>query len=229
MFNLIDYCNSGDYVNGSKDEVVGYNSIELTEKEPKTLRNKNTENSFSFTPEETSQLFQIAKNAIISRLNNSKKTEINDESLPEKFKMPMGAFVTLKINGTLRGCIGRFISEDPLYKVVEVSALSSAFEDPRFSPLTKEEFRKTEMEITVLGPLQKISSINEIVLGKHGIYIKKGSMAGTMLPQVATENGWTVEEFLGYTSRDKAGIGWDGWKNAEIFIYDGIVLEDNKE
>ena len=140
----------------------------------------------------------------------------------------MGAFVTLKINGALRGCIGRFISSEPLFNVVQESAISSAFEDPRFSPLSKAEFKNTDIEITVLGPLKKINNINEIVLGKHGIYIKKGLSSGTMLPQVATENGWTVEQFLGYTSRDKAGIGWDGWKDAEIFIYEGVVLEENK-
>jgi AMMECR1 domain-containing protein len=80
----------------------------------------------------------------------------------------------------------------------------------------------------VLGPMKKINDINEIVLGRHGIYIKKDFRSGTMLPQVATENGWTVEQFLGYTSRDKAGIGWDGWKEADIYIYEGLVLEENR-
>ena len=65
------------------------------------------------------------------------------------------------------------------------------------------------------------------MLGKHGIYIKKDFRTGTMLPQVATENKWTVEQFLGYTSRDKVGIGWDGWKNAELYIYEGLILEEN--
>ena len=148
---------------------------------------------------------------------------------PKSLKKPMGAFVTLKINGALRGCIGRFLSSEPLYSVVSESAISSAFEDPRFSPLTKDEYKKTDIEITVIGPLKKINNINEIVLGKHGIYIKKGQRAGTMLPQVATENGWSLEEFLGYTSRDKAGLGWDGWKDAEISIYEGVVLEDNRK
>jgi AMMECR1 domain-containing protein len=95
--------------------------------------------------------------------------------------------------------------------------------------MTKEEFKNTDIEITVLGPLEKIDQISDIVLGKHGIYIKKDFKSGTMLPQVATENNWTVEEFLGYTSRDKAGLGWNGWKEAEIFIYEGIVLNDKKE
>ena len=132
-------------------------------------------------------------------LFENKSQTIEPEALPPIFKKNMGAFVTLKINGNLRGCIGRFTSPDPLYQVVSQMAIASAFEDTRFTPLTKAEFEKTEIEISVLGPLRKISNINEIILGKHGIYIKKGYISGTMLPQVATENHWTVEEFLGYT------------------------------
>jgi MEMO1 family protein len=226
---LIDYCNSGDSSYGGKDEVVGYNAIAVTEKNHKTENNTNTETGVSFTREEKNQLFKIAKSSIRSMLYDKKRSSIDEKSVPEIFKKQMGAFVTLKINGVLRGCIGRFVSSDPLYEVVQASAISSAFEDPRFLPLTKEEFEKIEIEITVLGPLRKINNINEIVLGKHGIYIKKDFRSGTMLPQVAIENKWTVEEFLGYTSRDKAGLGWDGWKDAEIFIYDGVVLEDNKK
>ena len=228
-FNLIDYCNSGDSKDGDKTQVVGYNAIELTEELPKKANKLTSEHTFSFTTEEKNQLFEIAKNAIKSRLNLSKKIDFSEMALSEQLKTPMGAFVTLKINGLLRGCIGRFISEEPLFKVVEESAISSAFEDHRFSPLTIEEFSKTEMEITVLGPLKPIHNKSEIVLGKHGIYIKKGIWSGTMLPQVAIENRWTVDEFLGYTSRDKAGIGWDGWKDAELFIYEGVVLEDNNK
>ena len=141
----------------------------------------------------------------------------------------MGAFVTLKTGGELRGCIGRFISSSPLYEVVQASALSSAFEDPRFEPVPGRNLRKLAMEITVLGPLKKINSPNEIVLGCMAYILKKGNSSGTMLPQVATENHWTVEQFLGYTSRDKAGIGWDGWKDAELFIYEGIVLEETRK
>ncbi len=225
-FKLIDYCNSGDSPNIGKDEVVGYNAIAVIENKQSAVRKQESENSFSFSEEEKKQLFEIAKNSIRSKLYDNKKFVINEKSIPENLKIPMGAFVTLKINGSLRGCIGRFISSEPLYEVVQASAISSAFEDPRFSPLTKEEYNKTDIEITVLGPLKKINNISEIVLGKHGIYIKKGFSSGTMLPQVAIENGWTVEQFLGFTSRDKAGLGWDGWKDAEIFIYEGVVLED---
>ncbi len=225
----IDYCNSGDSPYGEKDGVVGYHAFALVEKNHEQDTGSPSKNEFTFTENEKNTLFSIAKTSIISMLEDKKRISIDESKIPPRLKIPMGAFVTLKINGQLRGCIGRFISADPLYKAVQASALSSAFEDPRFPPITgREEFEKTEMEITVLGPLKKISNINEIVPGKHGIYIKKDFRSGTMLPQVATENGWTVEEFLGYTSRDKAGLGWDGWKDAEISIYEGVVLEENR-
>ncbi len=224
----LDYCNSGDSPSGGKAEVVGYNAMVMIDKDQSSSLPHTSGNSFSFTMEEKKKLFDIAKKSIESRFTDNKYV-LDERSMPDDLKKPMGAFVTLKINGALRGCIGRFFSEEPLYNVVSESAISSAFEDPRFSPLTKDEYKVTNIEITVIGPLKKINNINEIVLGKHGIYIKKGLRAGTMLPQVATENGWSLEEFLGYTSRDKAGLGWDGWKDAEISIYEGVVLEDKRK
>lgn len=228
-FRKVDYCNSGDSQYGSKDEVVGYNAIILTEKESRSQSTKHLSDEIRFSSSERDQLITLARENIRSLLFTNKRTTVNTEKLPEIFKKPLGAFVTLKIHGTLRGCIGRFISSEPLYQVVLESSESSAFEDPRFSPLTKDELPESDIEITVLGPLKKINNINEIVLGRHGIYITKDNMSGTMLPQVAIENHWTVEQFLGYTSRDKAGIGWDGWKNADIYIYEGIVLEERKK
>jgi len=226
-FKRIDYSNSGDSPYGSKDEVVGYNSISLVDISKRTAGGELNSGEFRFTKEEKDLMFSIARNSIRTMLNEKKKITLDESRMPEALKNKYGAFVTLKINGNLRGCIGRFLSEDPLYEVIKQSALSSAFEDPRFSPLTKAEYEKTDVEITVLGPMKRIKNMNEIILGKHGIYIKKDFRAGTMLPQVAIENNWTVEQFLGYTSRDKAGIGWDGWKNAELYIYEGLVLEEN--
>ncbi len=228
-FKKIDYCNSGDSRYGNKDEVVGYNAIALYEKDPGSQTSKKLADEITFTDKEKELLISLARDNIKSLLYDKKRISVSKETLPEIFKTPLGAFVTLKIRGSLRGCIGRFISSEPLYQVVLESSESSAFDDPRFSPLTKEELPKTDIEITVLGPMKKISSIKEIVLGRHGIYIKKDIRSGTMLPQVATENHWSVEEFLGYTSRDKAGIGWDGWKDADIYIYEGIVLEETKK
>lgn len=228
-FKKISYSNSGDSEYGNKVEVVGYNAIELIEETKKTVEKKTHSNELKFSDEEAEKLISIARTSIRSMLFDNKELNINPENLPADFKKKLGAFVTLKIDGKLRGCIGVFAPSDPLYKVVSQMALASAFEDSRFSPLTKTDFEKIEIEISVLGPLKKISNINEIVLGKDGIYIKKDFRSGTMLPQVATENGWTVEQFLGYTSSEKAGLGWNGWKDADIYIYEAAVLKENKK
>ena len=81
-----------------------------------------------------------------------------------------------------------------------------------------------DIEISVLSPLRKIQSIDEFQLGQHGIYIIKGEHRGTFLPQVAEETGWTKEEFLGHCARDKAGLAWNGWKDAELYVYEAIVF-----
>jgi uncharacterized protein (TIGR00296 family) len=90
--------------------------------------------------------------------------------------------------------------------------------------VTPPEINKIKIEISVLTPMKKIENIKEIELGKHGIYIKKGFQSGTFLPQVADKTGWTVEEFLGHCAQDKANLGWDGWKDAEIFTYEAIIF-----
>jgi AmmeMemoRadiSam system protein A len=107
-------------------------------------------------------------------------------------------------------------------------AIAAATQDYRFSPVTYDELKTIDIEISVLSPLKKIASIDEIELGKHGIYIMKGSFGGTFLPQVAAETGWTKEEFLGHCAQDKAGIGWSGWKDADIFIYSATIIKEKE-
>ena len=89
------------------------------------------------------------------------------------------------------------------------------------------ELEEIHIEISVLSPMTRIHDIEEIELGKHGIYIKKGLASGTFLPQVAEQTGWTKEEFLGHCSKDKARIGWDGWEDAELYTYEAFVFEEN--
>lgn len=110
-------------------------------------------------------------------------------------------------------------------------ATEAAFGDPRFPVLTRTEYPSVDLEISVLGPMKKINSISEIKTGRHGIYLKKGYRSGTLLPQVASERGWSVEQFLGYCARDKAGIGWDGWKDrdTEIFVYEAYVFGEERK
>ena len=105
-------------------------------------------------------------------------------------------------------------------------AQSAAFDDPRFPSLTKKEATQVDIEVSVLSPLKKIASIDEFKLGRDGIYMIKGSRHGTFLPQVAEETGWTTEEFLGHCARDKAGIGWEGWKNADLYTYQTEIVKE---
>lgn len=219
----VDYCNSGDSPYGEKDEVVGYNAIGVYA--DVTVKDDN-ETGLSFSKEDKSLLFRIARESIEATLAGREVEPIKEDQVPPTLKNNYGAFVTLKIGDDLRGCIGQFVSNDPLFEAVQQSAVASAFEDPRFESLTEAEYKKVSIEITVIGPMKRINDIGEISLGMHGIYIKKGSRAGTMLPQVAIENGWDVEEFLSYTSKYKAGIGSDGWKTAEIYVYEGLVLDE---
>jgi AmmeMemoRadiSam system protein A len=159
-------------------------------------------------------------------VENRKKPEIEEKNLSSGIMTNYGAFVTLKKHGNLRGCIGQFEASEPLYKVVQKMAIASAMRDYRFSPVDPSEIPELEVEISVLTPMRRIRSIDEIELGKHGIYIRKGNNSGTFLPQVATETGWTKEEFLGHCAQDKAGIGWNGWKDAVLYVYEALVFSE---
>lgn len=182
--------------------------------------------SFFLSKGDKDQLLKIARTTIEQYLKHGNTIFIKESELSSSLMSPCGAFVTLHNKGELRGCIGRFTSPDALYKVIQKMAISSATQDSRFPKVELKELNEIDIEISVLTPLHKIDSIDEIKMGIHGIYIKKDFSSGTFLPQVAVETGWTKEEFLGYCSKNKVGIGWDGWKNAEIYIYEAIVFEE---
>jgi MEMO1 family protein len=219
-FSHVQYLNSGDTPYGDSSKVVGYNAIALYKK-PSTA-----EGELTLTDKDKKNLLQVARNTIISYFKDGKNPVFDTSSFSNAIMQHCGAFVTLHEDGNLRGCIGRFTSDIPLYMVICDMAIASSTQDYRFSKVTKDEIDKLEIEISVLSPMKKISSTDEIVLGKHGIYIMKGGKGGTFLPQVATETGWTLDEFLGHCSQDKAGIGWDGWKTADIYIYTATVFSE---
>lgn len=150
----------------------------------------------------------------------------NSKDFPSAVYTKCGVFVTLTENGRLRGCIGSFENNLPLVDLVKKMAVEAAFEDPRFLPLQQSELENIKIEISVLTPLQRIQSIDDFVLHRDGIFIKKGDRTGTFLPQVADETMWTKEEFLGHCSQDKAGIGWNGWKEAELYTYRALIFHE---
>ena len=143
------------------------------------------------------------------------------ESDDPQLNAPCGCFVTLKNRGRLRGCIGQFISVIPLIELVGEMAKASARGDPRFfaDPITADELEQLDIEISVLSPLKKTDDPLSLRLGTDGIYIKRGGASGCFLPQVATETGWSKEEFLSYCCAHKAGLAPDAWKDPENEVY----------
>ena len=209
------YRNSGDSSYGDKDQVVGYNSIVMTQ-----------DRLFNFTQEEKKAMVAAARSAIYSSL----KMDYDGDDTPVGIlkEKGYGVFVTLYLNGSLRGCIGRFVSDESLRATIREMAQSAAFHDPRFPSLSRSEAPKVEIEVSVLSPLKRISSIDEFKLGRDGIYMVKGSRSGTFLPQVAEETGWDTDEFLGHCARDKAGIGYNGWKDADLYTYQTEVVKETE-
>ena len=218
----IQYKNSGDTEYGEQDRVVGYNAMTIS------LKEKNEQSEFKLTEKDKKDLLAIARNTVTHYVKSQTKPDIDEKNLSSTLKTNCGAFVTLKEHGNLRGCIGRFDASEPLYKVVQEMAIASSTQDSRFSSVEPNEIPELEIEISVLTPMRQISAIDEIELGKHGIYMRKGYRSGTFLPQVATETGWTKEEFLGHCAEDKAGIGWNAWKDAELFVYEALVFSEKK-
>jgi AmmeMemoRadiSam system protein A len=218
IYHPIQYKNSGDVPVGDKEHVVGYYAIAVTKQA------KPGKAAFELDSKEKTALLAIARRTVEGYIRTRSVPEVDPATLSDALKTPCGAFVTLNKRGMLRGCIGRFDAIVPLYKVVQEMAVASATQDYRFRPVEEGEVKDLEIEISVLTPMRKISSINEFQLGKHGIYIRKGSRSGTFLPQVAQETGWTKEEFLGHCAQDKAGIGWEGWKDAELYVYEALVF-----
>ena len=221
QYEKIMYRNSGDTPYGNRDRVVGYNAFCVTKK-PEIMQ----QSEFSLNQNEKNTLLKIARNTIEAYLRNGEIPVVVETDLSANLLVKAGAFVTLREKGALRGCIGSFSPDKPLYQVVQSMAISAATRDYRFEPVTYSEVKKLHIEISVLTPMRKINSIEEIQLGKHGIYIKKGAHSGTFLPQVATDTDWSKEEFLGHCARDKAFIGWNGWHDADIYIYEALVFEE---
>ena len=207
------YQNSGDAESHDHSRVVGYHSFAIVRK---------SDAGFALSDDEKRLLKEIALTSIKDSLAGK---EISHSSpLTTHLSAKCGAFVSLHKHGRLRGCIGHFGEDIPLHEIVAEMARAAAFEDPRFMPVTADELADIDIEISVLTPMRRIESLDEFELHRHGIYIRKGYRSGTFLPQVADEVNWTKEEFVSHCAQDKAGIGWDGWKDAELYVYEAIVF-----
>jgi len=223
----IMYQNSGDIDDHDPTRVVGYHSFAIIRSLPLTPSNgRRNSDGFSLNDDEKRILKKIAYESIRDSLDGKRIAVANSTlyTLHSTLQEKCGAFVSLHKQGRLRGCIGHFGEDYPLHEIVAEMARAAAFEDPRFMPVTRDELDDLDIEISVLTPMRRIQSLDEFQLHKHGIYIRKGRRSGTFLPQVADEVNWTKEEFVGHCSQDKAGLGWDGWKDAELYVYEAIVF-----
>ncbi len=216
VYHHLKYQNSGDKMQKDKNRVVGYHAMAL-------ICNKG---EFTLDESEKETLLQLCHKTLVQHFGVENDFLIGE--LSEALSQYLGAFVSVYHKGELRGCTGYMSGHLPLYKLVQELVLEAALHDARFEPVKKDELNDVQIEISVLTPLTKVNDFKTIDLQKHGIYVKKGLSSGTFLPQVGARNSWTIEEYLGYCSRDKARIGWDGWRQAEIFTYEAIIFSDKR-
>ena len=216
---LLRYANSGD-VSGDKTQVVGYMSAVL-------FNHNGSLNTWDSTrglsDKEKNTLHTIARTAIEYHSLGKPFPEIDISS--HTLKEKRGAFVTLHKHGNLRGCIGYIRGQKQLHQTIREMAVAAAFQDSRFKPVTQSELDDLDIEISVLTPLLKVSDVEEITVGKHGIYIIQDYHSGLLLPQVATEQGWDRKAFLEHTCT-KAGLPEDAWKDSstEIYIFSADIF-----
>jgi MEMO1 family protein len=227
--HVLPYANSAD-AGGSKDRVVGYGAALFV----KTRSDVNSKGGtfvetedIRFTSEEKKKLFGIARESILAALSGERPHEF--EITEPNLQLKRGVFVTLTNHDRLRGCIGHFEPDMALTEIVSQMAVAAATQDYRFfdHPVTKSEMKDIEVKISILSPLRKIQSIDEIEIGKHGIWVRQGGKSGTYLPEVATEMRWNRIQFLESCCEEKAGLPADAWKTgADIYIYSSQVLEE---
>lgn len=222
---------SGSLYGGKKDR--------QEKKEGKPSINKEKGDKKMDTPEWLSEdegeyLLGVARNTIKNRLSNVEGSQIDWNNVPKKFQERLGTFVTVTINGNLRGCIGHIVPRQPLIEGIKENAINAAFKDPRFTPLTKEEFDNIELEISILTPPQELSYtdaedlLKKLRSGIDGVIIKKGFYEATFLPQVwdqLPDKG----EFLSHLCL-KAGLSIDSWKTEKLHVstYQVQAFEEEK-
>jgi AmmeMemoRadiSam system protein A len=172
---------------------------------------------FELNADQRRTLLVIARQSIASVLEG-RAPEWNAGDFDDVLRRPAGAFVTLNtLDGDLRGCIGSIQAVHPLYQAVASSAIAAAFRDPRFPPLHPGELEQLHLEISVMGPIEVVANVEEIVVGRDGLIMSLGRNAGLLLPQVAGEYGWDRPTFLQQTCL-KAGLPRDAWQSKECRI-----------
>ena len=203
---VLKHATSAD-VTGDPSSVVGYASILFY----RDAAVKPDRGVLPLTEAHKKRLVEIARTTLDTFVKTRKTLDLDEKDA--RLLQEEGAFVTLTKQGNLRGCIGHIIGEGPLFKTVRDMAVAAASEDPRFSPVTPGELKDIHVEVSVLSRPRPIKDADEIVLGTHGVIVRRGVQGGVFLPQVATETGWTKDRFLEELCSQKAGLPPDCWKD----------------
>ncbi len=213
---LLRYANSGDVTN-DRLRVVGYGALALVKGAPGSAAEK-----FSLSPADKAELLALARKSVESAVRDHKRVEYTPSGA---LAQERGAFVTLTKKGNLRGCIGYITPTKPLGITVRDVAAAAALEDRRFRPVTVEELKDLDYEVSVLSPLRRIYDVKQIEIGRDGIIMKKGYSLGLFLPQVPVEQKWGLDEYLREACL-KAGLPQDAWKDPEtdIFTFTALVF-----
>jgi AmmeMemoRadiSam system protein A len=220
---VLKYANSGD-VTGDKSRVVGYSADVFV----KANGGKAEEPPFSLSEPEKSELLALARKSV-EYVVGKDELYMPPASADATLNQERGAFVTLTIADGLRGCIGYTAPIKPLYLTVRDTATHAALHDPRFPPVTAAELPSLAYEISVLSPLRRVTDIQQIRVGEHGLLMKNGDSEGLLLPQVPVEQKWDRQTFLEQTCR-KAGMGAGCWKDedTDIFAFTAVVFNEHK-
>lgn len=227
--SLLQYANSGDTA-GTHDRVVGYAAIAFSGSTPQAETSPTQENPMKpqaeFTPAERQELLNLARQTVETVTRTGKPPSYDGAS--PGLQRPRGAFVTLHQNGRLRGCIGHFDADQPVYQTVIAMAVAAATQDPRFPRVTPADLDSLTYEISVLSPLRKISDWRDIQLGTHGVQVSRGFRRGVFLPQVATETGWDLDTFMGELCSQKAGLPPNAWKDpkTDLYVFTAEIFSD---
>jgi AmmeMemoRadiSam system protein B/AmmeMemoRadiSam system protein A len=209
---LLHYANSADAPQGDPSQVVGYGAVMFSRSQPSDL-----------TEAQRAELLKLARAAIAEYLRSDSLPAYQSDD--PALNRHAGVFVTLRENGELRGCIGRMQADEiPLYRTVQEMAVASATSDPRFPPLAPDELGRVSIEISVLSPMRRISDVQEIVVGTHGVMLAEAGQRGVFLPQVPVEQGWNRDQYLENLCL-KAGLPTSCMSaNPELYTFTALVF-----
>ncbi len=226
---LVKYITSGE-LEGDFTNSVSYFSIAFSGKWENCPQIEPQENNPGLTEEDKKQLLSLARKTIIYALKNRRVPKASElgVTISDAMRSPRAAFVTLKKNSQLRGCIGDIFPQRPLYQSVILNAIHAGLNDKRFVPVTEDECKDIAIEISALTVPQPIDSYNEIRIGTNGVVLNKDGRSAVFLPQVAPEQGWDVNQMLTQLSL-KAGLPPEGWKEGANFsVFQADVFSEEK-